>query len=611
MYLCAFRPDGAPIDRNDLLAHIGQMRAAVGDVQLNATLTGPFAAVARETRDGRPLLGRWNRLLGVGDVRLDNRQEIARLAGMTLYPSISDLEVALAGIDALGEGLLGRLIGDFAFAYWNPNACKLVAVRDGFGVRPLYLRATPDMLILASQIGVLGSREEVDLAYAARFLTGMAKPGAETIWADVRAVPPGACVVQRGTVRTVQRHWNPADITPLDRLDEGAAVERFAALFRDAVSLRLGNPASTWAQLSGGVDSSSVVATASLLGHGEPMLAGTVTLVDTLTGGDERDYSDAVVKQYGLRNEQICDYWAWQHDAGGPPRTDTPTPLYPFFARDRRVVDAVRNAGGRVLLSGFGSDHYLFGNLHYITDLAAKRRYNVAIRELAGWSIATRQSFWSMAREYLVAPFLPAARASDPTDAERVPGWIDPAFARQHHVPQLLAGARGGMARPGHRFQAGVLADLAHAPMWVHGWPFEGALDVRYPFLHRPLVEAALTLPVALRIRPGVHKWVLREAMRGVLPERLRTRRSKGSIDARIVWSLQHEKAAIDRMLRDPILAQLGCIRPDALRQAVDQARRGLPVHLVHLMSALALETWLAVRAGRWVGDVRETQTAA
>jgi asparagine synthase (glutamine-hydrolysing) len=264
-----------------------------------------------------------------------------------------------------------------------------------------------------------------------------------------------------------------------------------------------------------------------------------------------------------------------------------------------------------VLLSGFGSDHYLFGNLHYITDLAARGKVNAAIRELLGWSVASRQSFWTMARDHFVAPFLPAARGSDPTDPESVPGWMDPRFARQHHVSAVMRSTYLAAARPGARFQAATMAGINAIPAWVHGWPFEGSIDVRYPFLHRPLVEAVLAMPAAMRIRPGIHKWVLREAMRGILPEPVRNRVTKGTIDARILWSLQQERTTLDRMLRDPILAQLGCVDPKALRNDVDRARRGIPTNLVHLMSALSLETWLAVRAGRWTADARAAQSAA
>ena len=99
--------------------------------------------------------------------------------------------------------------------------------------------------------------------------------------------------------------------------------------------------------------------------------------------------------------------------------------------------------------------------------------------------------------------------------------------------------------------------------------------------------------------------------MRDVLPEQVRTRTTKGGIDARILWSLQRERPRLDAMLRDPILAQLGCIEPALLREAVDGARRGVPVNNVQLFSALALETWLAVRTGRWSTLPQKTVTAA
>jgi asparagine synthase (glutamine-hydrolysing) len=609
MFLCAFRPDGEPLDRAALMAHVSRMRAVAGDVELNATLSGPFAAVAQDARAAtRPLLGRWRGLVGVGDVRLDNRAELARVAGIEAYPSISDLEVALAAIDAHGDGIIQRILGDYGFVYWDARACKLVAVRDAFGVRPLYFRATPSIVLFSSRIGALASDEHIDLDYVGRFLMGLPTAGSETIWKDVRAVRAGACLIQRGTVRSAHRHWRAEEFAASPSMNDTTAIEQFRSLFAEAVRVRIDDPAHTWAQLSGGLDSSSVVAVAN---KEHAQVAGTVTLVDTMTGGDERVWSDAVVNRFHVRNEQITNYWAWQVDGDAPPRTDTPSPVYPFFARDRRMVETVRDSGGRVLLSGFGSDHYLFGNLHYITDLAARGKVNAAIRELLGWSVASRQSFWTMARDHFVAPFLPAARGSDPTDPESVPAWIDPVFARQHQVSTLMRSAHLAAARPGARFQAMTMAGIAAIPAWVHGWPFEGALDVRYPFLHRPLVEAVLAMPVAMRIRPGIHKWVLREAMHGILPEPVRNRSSKGSIDARILWSLQQERRTLDRMLRDPILAQLGCVDPVALRTSVDRARRGIPTNLVHLMSALSLETWLTVRAGRWTADARAAQSAA
>jgi asparagine synthase (glutamine-hydrolysing) len=125
------------------------------------------------------------------------------------------------------------------------------------------------------------------------------------------------------------------------------------------------------------------------------------------------------------------------------------------------------------------------------------------------------------------------------------------------------------------------------------------------------LVEWSLQLPPTQRVRPHERKWILRQAMHDVLPEKVRSRSTKGGIDARLLWSLHHERQRLDELLRDPILAQMGCIDPHLLRHEVEQARRGVPVNNVQLFCALSLETWLAVRNGRWQVHHSTAATAA
>jgi asparagine synthase (glutamine-hydrolysing) len=272
------------------------------------------------------------------------------------------------------------------------------------------------------------------------------------------------------------------------------------------------------------------------------------------------------------------------------------------------MCDVVRKSGGRVLLSGFGSDHYLFGNLHYVTDLARRGRVGTAVRELAAWSVASRQSFWTMARDHL-GPLVPGLGRRRLHPLDDVPAWVEPAFADRHAVRDRLDDHIDAPA--GRLFPGRTARDLRSLPSWIERWPYGEDVEVRYPFLHRPLVEASLRLPVRMRLRPQGRKWVLREAMRGLLPEDVRTRVGKGTIDARILWSMQRERHRLDELLRDPILGQLGCIDPARLRSAVDSARRGVQTNLAFLMCALSLETWLAVRSGRWTAVAHAAQSAA
>jgi asparagine synthase (glutamine-hydrolysing) len=422
------------------------------------------------------------------------------------------------------------------------------------------------------------------------------------VWHGVDVVGAGTLVRQRGTVMTQERYWNAASFTPAEHGDDEANCLRFRELLERGIRARVEGAGEVWAQLSGGLDSSSVVAlTAMLRGPGQ-RIGGTVTVVDSLGEGDERVYSDAVVQKFGLRNEQVRDYWAWQDDGTAPPATEHPTPVYPFYARDRRVHAIVNGAGARVLLSGMGADHYLYGSLDYITDLAGSLRIGAALREVTSWSVATRQSFWRVGRRYLVSPFLRQLR---PRRQHVAPDWVRP------HIGARLGGEPAAMTGDMPRFAGRIVSQIETLSGWLERWPFGQDVEMRYPFLYRPLVEWSLRLPVRQRLRPMQRKWILREATRGVLPEAVRARTTKGGMDARILWSLHRERTRIDEMLKDPILAQLGCIEPGALRAAVDSARCGLPVHNVHLFSTLALETWLRVRNGMWSVSRDAASTAA
>ncbi|HEX6133733.1 MAG TPA: asparagine synthase-related protein [Longimicrobiales bacterium] len=560
---------------------------------LYSIVEGPFAAVAVD-RPGqhRKALARWGGLIGAGDVRLDNRADIADLAGVDAEAH-SDLELVLAALDRKGEGCIPRLLGDFAFVCWDARAQKLLAVRDAFGVKPLFRRAAPGLQLFASAVEPLQQDEAYDLEYISDYLTTGSVTTDATIWRGVSSVGAGSVVRQRGTVQSSERYWRAEEYTPADDGDEAENCLRFRELLETAVTSRIEDPSRTWAHLSGGLDSSSVVALASVL-HGG--VAGTVTVVDSLGEGDERAYSDVVVQTFGVRNEQVRDYWAWQDDGELPPVTDQPSAMYPFFARHRRVWDIVRNGGGRVLLSGMGADHYLYGSLDYITDLAASGRIRAALGEVTTWSVAMRQSFWRVGRRYMVDPFLPRRHAAVPA-----PVWLSGGVGERCATGRSV----------GSRFARKITDAVNTLPAWLERWPYGPEVEMRYPFLYRPLVEHSLQLPARQRVRPNERKWVLRHAMRDVLPERVRTRSTKGGIDARILWSLRREQPRLDALLRDPILAQLGCIDPAALRTAVDDARRGLPVHNIQLFSALSLETWLAVRNGAWSAAPQRTFSAA
>ncbi|MBB4638474.1 asparagine synthetase B family protein [Longimicrobium terrae] len=597
-FVCTLSPDAAPsADAAGRLRHLGiAAHSVISD--------GPFCAAAGEPVL-RPLTARRGALAAAGDVRLDNRADLLRFAA-PVRPDAPDLEFVLALFDVHGEHCIPMLAGDFAVVLWDGRTRTLVAARDAFGVRPLFHATAGGTLRIASRLEALAQDAAYDEAWVSGFLLGGSSNPERTLWEGRRAVPPGGVLVAAEGRVQERRWWRAEDFVPARHADGAEAAAQVRRLFADAVRVRLGAPGETWSQLSGGLDSSAVVSTAQWLAEaGEaPGLAGTVSVVDSLGDGDETRYSDEVLRRWNVRGESVRDPWPWQDDGEPPVATDEPRPMFPYWARDRRMCAIVRDAGGRVMLSGQGSDHYLDGPGTFAADLLRTGRVGEALRTVTLHAVARRQSFYHGLWRDALRPLLPAA-LSGAGARPAAPAWVQQRFARRAGMT-----AARPRSRPGRVWSDETGVYLRILAGQLERGPFTEGMEVRYPFLDRRLAEFCLRLPVEQRVRPGGSKWVLREAMRGILPEAVRTRRGKGGIDARILWALQHEAPRVGWLLRDPWVAQAGWVDADALRAAVERARQGEVDNLSHLLGTLSLETWLRVRAGAWAPVRAETRDA-
>jgi asparagine synthase (glutamine-hydrolysing) len=536
----------------------------------------------------------------VGAARLDNRADVRSWSSATT--DASDLALIAAAVASRGESCIRSILGDFAFAATNAITRHTIAARDAFGVKALYYRTRDDGLAFSSHARRLSNGAEYDLDYIAEFILSGFDREHRTPWLGVRAVPPGHMLVSRDGVTTITQFWSPSDHPPADHASVEDSCAEFRSLLERAVLSNLSGADDTWSQLSGGLDSSSLVCLAETLrreGRITHGIAGVVMMADSLD--DESSYARAVSSQYGVRHEEVRDYWLWQDDGQPPPLNDLPDPLYPMYARNRAFCSIIRAAGGRVLFSGAGPDHYLAGNLYFFADWLAAGRLVDTARELWRWSLLGKKPFWKYAFDNAVAPLLPsrARRLFAPRWAQ-VFDWITPSFARRLNLAERTAWGRALSAPTGRKFAGQIESDIPHLSVCIDRGEFDNGLEMRFPYLYRPLVEFSLRLPRELRIQSATKKWLMREAMKGVLPEMIRTRRDKGAISGRTRWALSREAPTITRMLDRSILADLGCIDTNRVRQAVERARVGDDAALYSVTRTLSLEFWLQVTNHRW-----------
>jgi asparagine synthase (glutamine-hydrolysing) len=525
----------------DRAPHRGSQRhliAAVRGACLGCTWTGatsePHASLAART-DAE--------LVCVADVRIDNRNELtADLAGAG---ESSDAELLLHGYRRWGTSLADRLAGDFAFAIWDVGRQSLYLARDPFGVRSLFYRRNAGSLAAASEVEQLLALGETALEAGTvlDYLLTDHRHERETFFRGIFRVLPGHWLLATRETVHEERYWQPS----LACGSAGASpshAEQFRQLFRRAVADRMTPGKTIVAQLSGGLDSSSVVCMAAHLAQGAAKEA--VVAASAVYPGldcDESRYIDAVIRRTGLRSERWDATTAPTMDAAGfcvgHPWAGITTDS---MEGDLRLA---RQLGAAALLSGFGGDELLFER-GVFRDLAAAGRWCELVREAA---LAPRYSSRSAAfflRDAVRGTASPrllrwyrrlrATRSLTP-HGPGAPEWFGPVLAnlwaeRPANAELSLPPARSHTADFTWRW-------LTSPNLW---WAVElqtlraarAGVELRFPFLDRGLAEFVLALPYEARLPHGRMKRLLRCGMKELLPREIADRQRVTTFDAMV-----------------------------------------------------------------------------
>jgi asparagine synthase (glutamine-hydrolysing) len=289
------------------------------------------------------------------------------------FERVSDSEIALHLYEEFGAHCVQHLRGEFAFVVWDEANQTLLAARDRFGIKPLYYAVYDETLYLASEIKALfaaGVPARWDHEYFYQHATGPAMSD-RTLFEGVHQVPPGHYLTATTNGMRVLRYWEfhypPADELGANRRDEKACVEEFAAVFEEAVRLRMRADVPVGCYLSGGLDSCAVLGFAARFSS-SPIQAFTLTFDQA--NYDEGDIAremaaqaDAKFYPIPIKQSDIADHFA---DASWHSET--------LFSNGHGVSKyllsrAVRDAGYKVVYTGEGSDEIFGGYVHFRSDM--------------------------------------------------------------------------------------------------------------------------------------------------------------------------------------------------------------------------------------------------
>jgi asparagine synthase (glutamine-hydrolysing) len=452
----------------------------------------------------------------------------------------SDTEVLLAAYAEWGEDCLARFNGMFAFALYDARRAVLFCARDRFGVKPFFYHAGPGLFAFASEIKGLLAHPRVPRKphepTLAGFLTrGLLDEKAQTFFEGIESLPPAhRLVVDVRTGRPTVAPWY--DLPTAETRPADPAV--FGTLLEDAVRLRLRSDVDVGTCLSGGLDSSSIVALTARLrgGNGSRGRHAFSVLYDD-PGMAERPFVEAVVKATSVDSHQTSASAAdLRRELPELVRhQDEPLPSTGPFSH-WRVMRLAHEHGLKVLLDGQGADEVLAGYPYqmgpFLGEMASRFGLGRALAEAA----AARRVTGRPLAFYL--GLLAYQQVSLPRWLRRI---VVGRFSTHTHVPpEMIDSALLGGLPPdlGERhIPRGTLREERLANLWRTSLPallrYEDrnsmafGIETRTPFLDYRLVEHAMALPAEALIRNGWSKAILRDAMRGVIPDVVRERRDK------------------------------------------------------------------------------------
>ncbi len=523
-----------------------------------------------------------------------NRNELiaeARRRGEVLE-SPAEGELFAAAFRWWGPDLQKRVLGEYSVVATDGRAAVLT--HDALGLRPLFYRPTSDSIEFASHLEdlVLRTGENgIDLAYVADHLLDDQHWGDHTPYRRLHRLPLGRTLHwTEGRLRE-RRTWDMASIAPVRFSNPGEVEERLRELIREAVLTACRADGPIWGELSGGLDSSTVMCVAAQAGV--PLEAISIVFGRSRRADDSR-WMREVLDRHPM---------PWHRIDGDDPLPFSVVPdrfcAEPHFGFVNwgwlsRYEEEVK---ADVVLTGLGGDQVFAGDHptpHFLADhLLRPHRLR---RELERWRTQDRaersQLHWLL--QAVVRPsidFLTGRRLRH-EGAPPAPDWVRPDFLRAHRGSRSGPQVLGRRCRTiGSQASCEEIYSYCNQDYLTNQVPLN--FEYRSPLLYRPLVEFMHAVPWEEKVRPGEDRHLQRRALRGILPEKIRVRRSKTDADQPYYEGLRTGSAWIEALTRSPRIVEHGFVDADAWSDAVAAARFGQAEALPSFLATATLEIWL------------------
>jgi asparagine synthase (glutamine-hydrolysing) len=492
------------------------------------------------------------------------------------FHSQSDTEVIIAAYDAWGTGCLQKFDGMFAFAIWDEKEKKLFAARDRFGEKPFLFFFDEEQLLFASEMKSLwsmGVNKEVNQAMLYNFLTigytSNPSDPQETFYQNIHKLPAASFLTYSFAENQLQieKYWQ---VYPeVKTISQEDAIEQFRHLFSQSIKRRLRSDVGIGTSLSGGLDSSTVVAFCDqqLSNHYSHKC-----FTASFKGfeNDELPYAEKIAKQFGLEhhviefneNEVVDLMNKVMHHQEEPIGSASILAQY-------KVFHSARQNGVTVLLDGQGADEVLAGYHKYYKwywqELYRNKKLKKNRESNAAYELGVRESFGLKNK---IAALYPEFAAGILQTRKSKKAFHHPDLDREFafsNKQNFYYATPTDFSLNGALYYNTFVNGLEELLRFADRNSMAHAVETRLPFLDHALVEFLFSLPPDLKIHNGWTKWLLRKSVENILPKEIVWRKDKVGFEPPQKKWMEDETVQSNIMEAKKNLVQQHILKPSAL----------------------------------------------
>lgn len=625
-----FYRDGRKVDpelikkMNNRLSHRGPDGSAVWCEGLVALGHQMLWTTPESLHEKLPFKDEKSGLVITADARIDNRDKLSNELNIEDKEDVSDSYFILKAYQMWGEDCPDKLLGDFAFAIWDKNEEKLFCARDHMGVKPFYYYLSDEMFVFGTEIkalfGVPGVPRELNELTIALHLKNRRNL---TFYKNVLSLRAANYIFINKNNLLKKRYWKLDPMTKMEMDSDEDYFNKFREIFAEAINCRLRSAFPIGFDLSGGLDSSSIVCMTKkiLKDNNSDMIITTFSQIyEDFPKADERYYINKVIETGGIiPNFVECGNISLLNEIEKILLFQDQPFHNPFLTILYKMMKKRKEKDIRIHLSGSGGDYIVSYGDPYLSDLAVTFKWNTLINEIKCLSKYFNRNFYIEFIKILIFSFTPEYLKRrliliriyllDILNKKKIIAGLNNNFLKDEFIKKVSVNSypdekiwkpskRGYNAKK-HHYNSIFSYFVQENNEILDKVAGSFSIESRYPFFDKRLIEFCYAIPTNMKFRYGWDRFILRSSMSNILPKEIQCRQKKASLENVLQKNLLFfEKDCLENMLykHDEIINKY--IKLDKVKETFERYNKNgsiLYIQLFNIWLLLILHKWLSL----------------